>query len=621
MAYVTNIKTVITYDLDNTTKTFVIPFEYLSRAFVVVTLIGTDRKVLDNITDYTFMTSTQITTNVAWGDLTGYDQIEIRRQTSASERIVDFQNGSVLRADDLNVSQIQSLHLAEEARDLVSDTIGTDNDGNLDARGRKLINLGDGTEDGDAVNLRQQKAWAGSALNQADRAKTEADRAQAQANISTNQATISTNQATIATNQATISVNAAAAAKTSETNAKTSETNAAASEASALASRNTATAAASTATTEADRAKTEADRAQSANPDNQLKKANNLSDVSSVATSRTNLSVYSKAEVDTAISKSGGGYVSQVLWHHSRSIPVDGTVFADGQLLSRSVYPDLWEAVRTNKVPVVSESAWQSTTASRGAYTVGDGSTTFRIPDYNGAQSGSITAPFLRGGIGISSTIRLSRAPNIKGGVNDYVGTVNSSATEAFTTAVGGGIIYEGSQSGGIRRGNTFSFDASKVSPVYGRDSTTEVSPNFVDGVYIIRAAGSVINSGNIDANALASAISDLSSRVTTLESNKSGSARAYGMWQSEGLVGAMNVSSASRSSIGEYVVNFATPMPSASYIINLSLKNNDNAIAIGFVVPYELTTTGFKVRAYTQTGGAADRGFTFVVYHNSTTN
>ncbi|HIE3620843.1 TPA: phage tail fiber protein, partial [Yersinia enterocolitica] len=176
MAYVTNIKTVITYDLDNATKTFTIPFEYLSRNFVVVTLIGQDRKILTNITDYTFSTSTQIITNSAWGDIQGYNQIEIRRQTSAQERIVDFQNGSVLRANDLNVSSIQSLHLAEEARDLVSDTIGADNEGNLDARGRRIVNVGDAVSDGDAVTLRQEKAWGESALNQANRSKVEADK-------------------------------------------------------------------------------------------------------------------------------------------------------------------------------------------------------------------------------------------------------------------------------------------------------------------------------------------------------------------------------------------------------------------------------------------------------------
>uniref|UniRef100_A0AAT9S9R9 Tail fiber protein n=1 Tax=Yersinia phage vB_YenP_WW2 TaxID=2973654 RepID=A0AAT9S9R9_9CAUD len=40
------IKTVLTYPLDGSNRDFNIPFEYLARKFVVVTLIGVDRKVL-----------------------------------------------------------------------------------------------------------------------------------------------------------------------------------------------------------------------------------------------------------------------------------------------------------------------------------------------------------------------------------------------------------------------------------------------------------------------------------------------------------------------------------------------------------------------------------------------
>lgn len=77
---------------------------------------------------------------------------------------------------------------------------------------------------------------------------------------------------------------------------------------SAAAAAATATAAASTATTKAGEAsssaasaKTDADRAQSANPDNQLKKAENLADLPDKAVSRSNLSVYSTAEVNAKI--------------------------------------------------------------------------------------------------------------------------------------------------------------------------------------------------------------------------------------------------------------------------------------------------------------------------------
>ena len=182
-------KTVRTYALDGTKKDFTIPFEYLARKFVTVTLIGTTRKELVLITDYRFTTSTQITTNKAWGPGDGYEMIEIRRLTSATDRLVDFADGSILRAYDLNISQVQSLHIAEEARDLTADTIAVNNNGQLDARGRQIVNLADAVLPGDAVTLRQEQAWSASALNQADRSKGEADRSTAEANKAASSAT------------------------------------------------------------------------------------------------------------------------------------------------------------------------------------------------------------------------------------------------------------------------------------------------------------------------------------------------------------------------------------------------------------------------------------------------
>lgn len=151
------IKTVLTYQLDGSTRDFNIPFEYLARKFVVVTLIGVDRKVLTINTDYRFATRTTISLTKAWGPADGYTTIELRRVTSTTDRLVDFTDGSILRAYDLNVAQIQTMHVAEEARDLTADTIGVNNDGHLDARGRRIVNLANAVDDRDAVPFGQLK--------------------------------------------------------------------------------------------------------------------------------------------------------------------------------------------------------------------------------------------------------------------------------------------------------------------------------------------------------------------------------------------------------------------------------------------------------------------------------
>ncbi|UAV90090.1 tail fiber protein [Pseudomonas phage SNK] len=221
-------KTVRTFTLDGAKKDFTIPFEYLARKFVVVTLIGATRRELILNTEYRFSTATTITTTKAWGPADNFDLIEIRRLTSATERLVDFADGSILRAYDLNISQVQSLHIAEEARDLTADTIGVNNDGDLDARARKIVNLADGVNDGDAVNLRQQKQWAGSALNSANASAASAAASEASRQAAAGQAAAAL---TSAQNAAGSNSAAAAQAGNSANSASASQTSRLASEA------------------------------------------------------------------------------------------------------------------------------------------------------------------------------------------------------------------------------------------------------------------------------------------------------------------------------------------------------------------------------------------------------
>lgn len=234
------IKTVITYPLNGSTRDFQIPFEYLARKFVQVTLIGRDRKSLVNIQDYRFTSKTQITTNKTWGVGDGYELIELRRFTSATDRLVDFADGSILRAYDLNVSQIQTLHVAEEARDLTADTIGVNNEGHLDARGRRIVNVGDPVNALDAVNLKTIKEWNDGAYQSYVKAKAEAEKA----------------------------TRSATAAKTSETNAYSHMTQAGISEqrskASETAAENSKNAAASSANSAAQSAGSASNSAQEA---------------------------------------------------------------------------------------------------------------------------------------------------------------------------------------------------------------------------------------------------------------------------------------------------------------------------------------------------------------------
>lgn len=151
--------TVATWTLNGSATEFDVPFDYLSRTFVKVTLIGATHRQLVLGTDYQFITPTRIQTFVAFGQPM-YTLIEVRRATSTTERLVEFNDASVLTADDMNIADLQVIHIAEEARDAATESIGPGINGNLDARYRRIINLGPSVDDTDAVSLGEAKTIA-----------------------------------------------------------------------------------------------------------------------------------------------------------------------------------------------------------------------------------------------------------------------------------------------------------------------------------------------------------------------------------------------------------------------------------------------------------------------------
>lgn len=161
------VRTVTTFPLDDAQRDFNINFDYLARKFVQVAVIDSTlskpRKELVLGTDFRFTTKTTLNTTIAWGPNDGYDRIEIRRVTSTTERIVDFADGSILRATDLNASQVQAIHIAEEARDAALLAMPQDDQGNLDARNRRIVRLAPGIDGTDAINKNQLDTTLGEA--------------------------------------------------------------------------------------------------------------------------------------------------------------------------------------------------------------------------------------------------------------------------------------------------------------------------------------------------------------------------------------------------------------------------------------------------------------------------
>lgn len=94
-----------------------IPFEYLSRSFVNVSLLSlanpSSNRVLVVGDDFRFLNS--VTLEILT-DQTGFDLIQINRVTGVTP-LVNFKDGSVLTAGDLTVAELQAIHISEEGRD------------------------------------------------------------------------------------------------------------------------------------------------------------------------------------------------------------------------------------------------------------------------------------------------------------------------------------------------------------------------------------------------------------------------------------------------------------------------------------------------------------------------
>ncbi|MDT7095355.1 tail fiber domain-containing protein [Citrobacter amalonaticus] len=188
-----------------------------------------------------------------------------------------------------------------------------------------------------------------------------------------------------------------------------------------------------------------------------------------------------------------------ILWT-SRAFTPAWAVVSDGQIINRADWPELW--VHAQMHTPIDDADWLANPGKRGNYSNGDGSTTFRVPDFNGVQSGSIPGLFGRGdqgGLLPAGNVYESAAPDIAGTLNfrqvrapagelnnNLVGSGGAFSTSTGTTGQYGPISLNGTLATALQ---LLSFKASDSNPVYGR-SANQVWPNSFVGVWIIRASG-----------------------------------------------------------------------------------------------------------------------------------
>lgn len=290
------------YTGDNTTDTFAIPFDYTDQSEISVTVDG----VAETGLTFPSAASVQLTSAPATGTL-----VQVRRTTDLTAREVDFASGSVLTEEDLDNSNIQVFHAAQEAVDKANDGITLDSDDKWDAQSKIIKNVGTPTASTDGATKAYVDAVAGSASAAATSAAAAAASATAAATSESNAATSETNAATSATsasNSATSATASAATATTQATNASTSATNAATSE------TNAATSESNAATSETNAATSET------NAQDWATKVNGIVDA-------TGYSAKAWSIGGTGVTNQSGGGASEE-WATKTTASVDGTEYS-----------------------------------------------------------------------------------------------------------------------------------------------------------------------------------------------------------------------------------------------------------------------------------------------------
>ena len=215
--------TLIIYQGTGSQTDYTVPFDYLKKSFVNVSLEGeelTGGDPDDTGADYYFIDNTTIRLKVA---PPSGQYLTIRRYTSQTQRVVTFKDASVLKANDLDTSQLQAFHIAAEARDVINDALIQNNDDNWDAKNKRIVRVADPVDPQDAMTygvylqdskkVQQNRDQSLQFRNQAQKFRDEAEQFKNQSSTS-------------ASNALTSQTNAKASedkAKESQTNAKASQ--------------------------------------------------------------------------------------------------------------------------------------------------------------------------------------------------------------------------------------------------------------------------------------------------------------------------------------------------------------------------------------------------------------
>lgn len=297
------------------------------------------------------------------------------------------------------------------------------------------------------------------------------------------------------------------------------------------------------------------------------------------------------------VGSGGGGVpVGMIDWFPGTTPPDGWLAINDSPLLSRTAYPQLW-AVAQASGNIITDAAWLAQAAvqsSVGAFSSGDGATTFRCPRLRDHVVGPDTAAGR-----VIGAFERDAIVNITASVSDYLrlSVAGGTVSGAFTTD-GAGRQVAGNTTGNAQC--VTGFDASKVV-----NTADQVRPRRVTLMPCIKAFDAAVNEGLVDVAALAVSLAGKVDR-----SDWTGSFGSTG-WRKH-PDGTIEQWGTVTTASGTANVTFPIAFPNAVYTVLLtdSVAATPQAAYI-FALGGAPSLTGFTVKAQTDAGAsAADTAF-----------
>ena len=173
-----------TYVSDGSQTIYTFDFDYISADFVKVLVDGVE-------VNRTLSGTYQVTLDAAPA---AGAVINITRQTD-TDRIVEFVDGSILVAKDLNLSALQATHIAAEAFTAATGSLLIDDSGAFSAGGRRITRTGEPVADDDVVTKGWVNTTGNTFIDATEAAQAAAEDARDQAQAARDTATVRRDEA------------------------------------------------------------------------------------------------------------------------------------------------------------------------------------------------------------------------------------------------------------------------------------------------------------------------------------------------------------------------------------------------------------------------------------------